>query len=259
MLQKNFYQRSLPVVLTVVLTNVVGLSSTFAAAGQSSDDVASMACNFFFRLKGEASLAPSVTSLDASTDCDSYHIYLHNHPTDRSQSTFWISETGTSGSMTYHVADMPLDVVVLLLTPGKQPTRVLARRQSDRLNFIVGRKPFEQPPPTALLPRSSSRAEGAPPRVPHSTGASPARATALLGSWRTQGAILELHADGTFAKVSNSAWGVFGGVGGVDDNGTFEVRDNQIVFRGMIRERTCAYSLTPQNELMLCDVRYHRE
>jgi hypothetical protein len=152
----------LPVVLTLVCATLGWPSVDHAAAGQSPADVGSIACNFFFRLKGGPGNTPSVNSLDSSTDCDSYHIYLSNHPTDRSQSTVRISETGISGFMTYHVTDMPLDVVVLLLTPSKQPTRVLARRQADRINFIVGRKPFQEPPPTALLPRSSSRGETLP-------------------------------------------------------------------------------------------------
>jgi hypothetical protein len=151
---------------------------------------------------------------------------------------------------------MPLDVVVLLLTPGKQPTRVLASRQADRITFIVGRMPFEQPPPSSLLPRASTRSEASlPPRQLASSGT----ANALLGSWRTVGVILELRADGTFSRVSNSGFGQFGGVVGVDDNGKFEVRGDQVVFRGTIRERTCTYSFTPQNELVLCDTRYHRE
>jgi hypothetical protein len=45
----------------------------------------------------------------------------------------------------------------------------------------------------------------------------------------------------------------------VDDNGTFEVQANEIVFHGMLRKRTCAYSLTSRDDLVLCDLKYRRE
>lgn len=259
MTRQNFYQISLRFVLTVAFAAPVWPSVTTAAAGQSRADMASIACNFSLRLKEGTGESPSVNSLDSSTDCDSYHIYLSHHPTDRTQSTFRVSEPGAPGSMTYHVADMPFDEVVLLFTPRKEPTRVLARRQADRIGFIVGRTSFEQPPPRALLPRSSSRRESSATQVPGRIGTSPALLNELIGSWRTQGAILELRANGTFSKVSNSSYGTFGGVIGVDDNGNFEQRGGQIYFRGTMRERTCAFSLTTQNELVVCDVRYRRE
>src|SRR5215510_176050 len=121
MKRQKFYQISLRVALTAAFAAPVWPSVTTATAGQSVADKASIACNFFFRLKGGTGSSPSVNSLDSSTDCDSYHIYLSNHPTDRSESTFRILETGAAGSMTYHVADMPFDEVVLLLTPMKEP------------------------------------------------------------------------------------------------------------------------------------------
>src|SRR5262249_11485876 len=138
-------------------------------------------------------------------------------------------------------------------------TRVLARRGTDRIQFIVGRRQFEQPPPKALLPRSSSRAEGVlQSGAPSHTNASAAGTNALLGSWRTAGATLALRADGTFARVSNSGFGQCGGVIGVDDNGRFDVQADRILFHGSLRDRTCTYSFNAQNELVLCDVPYHR-
>jgi hypothetical protein len=157
--------------------------------------------------------------------------------------------------MTYHVADMPLNVVVVLVTPREELTRVLAQRQMDRILFIVGRMPFEEPPRTALHPRSSSRVATAPQAPPsNATGA----ANALIGSWRTVGADLELRTNGTFSRVSHSGRGQYGGVIALDDEGRFDVQGDRIVFHGLARERTCAYSFSPQNELLLCGVAYHR-
>src|SRR5688572_25041542 len=133
-------QFSILLVMAAVMSALLGAFPASADAAQSPDDLSSIACNFFFRLKGGTGASPldfSVNTLDSSTDCDSYHIYLSNHPTDRSQSTVRISETAATGFMTYHLADMPLNVVVLLLTPERSPTRVLARRETDRITFVV--------------------------------------------------------------------------------------------------------------------------
>src|SRR5262245_53038891 len=153
---------SMPVMLVALIATCLGPFLAGADAGQSSRDIASIACNEALHIKGGGGGSPVVGSLDVSTDCDSYHLYLHNHPTDRSQSTLEISERGTNGSMTYYLADMRPNVVELLLTPERRPTRVLARlrvndpKLPDAVNVIVSRKPFEEPPPDAIVPRSSS-------------------------------------------------------------------------------------------------------
>ena len=54
--------------------------------------------------------------------------------------------------MTYHIADMRLDIVRHALIPNEPRTRILVRRRIDRVNLIVGRVPFEKPPREALFP-----------------------------------------------------------------------------------------------------------
>jgi hypothetical protein len=264
MIRKILRRLTTQAVLGSLISLSVGSSAANGTPGQSDamgPGGTPLACNFAFRLKGGSDSRPGVDSLDASTDCDTYHIYLANHPTDRARSTFTISETGSTGSWTYHLADMPLDEVVLLLKPGRQSTRVLARRGNERINFIVGRTPFTGPQPGALSPRYSSGGPAAVASQASSPAGTPPAASknALVGSWRAVGVILELRADGTFSRVSHSSFGSFGGVIGLDDNGSFEVRGDQIAFHGTIREQTCAFSLTSRNELVLCDSNYHRE
>ena len=265
MIRETLHRLAKPAVLAALICSSAGSSAAEATPAQSDangPDGTPLACNFFFRLKGGWDSRPGVASLDASTDCDSYHIYLANHPTDRARSTFSISETAWAGSLTYHLSDMPMDEVVLLLEPSRQPTRVLARRGSDRINFIVGRVPFTAPPARSLLPRSQSQSTAvARARSSVSSGGSAPAAprSAPVGTWRAQGVILELHPDGTFARVSNPVFGGFGGVVGMDDSGSYEVHGNQIVLRGMVRERTCSYSQAGQNRLVCNGVAYHKE
>jgi hypothetical protein len=231
-----------------------GLSQSLSQ--EKGPDGTPLACNFHFSLRGTPDSRPGVASLDASTDCDSYHIYLKNHPRDRIQSTFSIAEAGSTGPRTYHLSDMPLDEVLLLLEPNGQPTRVLARRGIDRINFIVGRLPFRATPPRALAPRSPGRHQEDAARA----GTAPPSVKALLGEWRTQGVILMLRPDGTFSKVSNSSYGGFGGIIGVDDGGTYEVRGNEIVFRGVMpTPRTCSFVLTGWDQLSLCGQSYRKQ
>jgi hypothetical protein len=123
----------------------------------------------------------------------------------------------------------------------------------------VSRNPFQQPPRDSLLPRTSTveRPIGSQSLRLPSGAADPA--AALIGKWATAGAYLEIRDDGTFSRVSHSARGTAGGVIGVDDNGKYEVSGDRIIFHGMLRERTCLFSITAQNELMICDVAYRRE
>ena len=209
-----------PLVLAAVICLSPGSSAANATPAQSNakgPDGTPLACNFALRLNGSPDPRSGVDSMDASTDCDGYHIYLVNHPTDRGRSIFSISETGSPAPLMYHLADMPLDEVLLLLEPSRQPTRILGRRRSDRIDFIVGRVPFTGPPPRALLPRTPSRgpAAGAAQRSGPSNGAATAAPlNAPVGSWRAQGVILEFRPNRTFARVSNSRFGSFGGVVG---------------------------------------------
>lgn len=133
----------------VLICFPVGSSAAKVTPGQSDEkgpDGTPLACNFNFRLQGGSD------PTGASTDCDSYHIILFKHPYNPAQSTFSISRTGSTKPLTYHLADMPQDEPVLLLEPGRQPTRIIARRRTERLDFIVGRVPFTRPPPKSLLP-----------------------------------------------------------------------------------------------------------
>jgi hypothetical protein len=82
--------------------------------------------------------------------------------------------------------------------------------------------------------------------------------SALVGAWRAEGIILELRADRSFARVSNSSFGALGGVLGVDDSGSYEVHGDQIVLHGhgLLRERTCSYSQAVHNNLVCDGVTY---
>lgn len=81
---------------------------------------------------------------------------------------------------------------------------------------------------------------------------------ALTGTWRSPGVILTLNADGSFSRTSNSAYGSFGGVVGLDDAGTYEVRDGVLVLEGAMRTRECEYSLQG-SQMTLCGIPYSRE
>ena len=157
---------------------------------------------------------------------------------------FTISQRG-SENVTYYLADMPLEEPVLLLDPSRAATRVIARRRVDRIDFVVGRAPFRAAPPRALLPRTPAPASTASGGGSRPSGA-PLSSDMAVGSWRTQGMILELRADGRFDKVSNVSFGSFG----FNDSGSYEVRGNQITLRGLIRkEWTCELSATA----LMCD------
>ena len=127
----------------------VAWAGSEGAAYQSDEkgpDGTPLACNFNLRLQGDAD------PTGVSTTCDPYSFNLFRHPFAADRSTFEISGGGLSKPLTYHVADMPLDEPVLLLESDKKPTRIIARRRVDRVDFIVGRIPFKAPPPKALLP-----------------------------------------------------------------------------------------------------------
>lgn len=89
------------------------------------------------------------------------------------------------------------------------------------------------------------------------TSHSPGASEALVGTWRSQGVILTLHADGRFDRVSNSSYGSFGGLVGVDDSGTYEVRGQELILNGMMTRR-CEFSLSG-GTLTLCRIAYRRE
>jgi hypothetical protein len=255
----------------VVLTAAISLSGLvfagLAAAAQSAlkgPDGTLLACNFNFRLQVESTLQVGSDPMAASTNCDSYHIYLAKNRSDPAQATFTISQTGSTDRLTYHLADMPLNVPVLLLEPGRQPTRVIARRGADRIDFTVGRTPFTGPPPQTLLPRTpaaGSAATRAPGSGSQASATRPAPGTtvapsALVGSWQTQGLILIFRADGTFQRVSHSSVGSFGGV--LDDGGTYTVQGDQLSIDGNILKRACTFAVGP-NTLTFCGTTYSRE
>jgi len=145
---------SLIVELSTAVLVVVCLSGSSSVARLSAGQVEEkgpdgtpLACNFNFRLQGGSD------PTGASTDCDSYHISLYKHPYNSVESTFEISQRGsTAKPLTYRVADMPLDEPVLLLDGSRKATRVISRRRADRIDFIVGRAFFAGPPPKSLLP-----------------------------------------------------------------------------------------------------------
>ncbi len=252
------------VVLTAAMSLSGLVSAGLAAAAQSvlkGPDGTLLACNFNFRLQVESTLQVGSDPMAVSTDCDSYHIYLAKNRSDPAQATFTIAQTGATDRLTYHVADMPLNVPVLLLDPGRQPTRVIARRGADRIDFTVGRTPFTGPPPQTLLPRTPAAGSAAT-RAPVSgsqTSAAPGATVApgaLVGSWRTQGLILIFRANGTFQRVSNSSYGSFGGI--LDDGGTYTVQGDQLSIEGNMVKRSCPFAVGP-NTLTFCGTTYSRE
>lgn len=226
---------------------VAALSSNAGAAqaeGRAPDGTP-LACNFHFRLEVRSVLQVATNPLVVSTDCDSYHIRLDKNASDTSRATFSISQAGEQ-AFTYYLRDMPLEEPLLLLDPERAATRIVARRRLDRLDFLVGSAPFKAVPPQALLPRAPSAAASR-----SATG--PASKDTLVGSWRTQGMILVIHHNGRFDKVSNVSYGSFG----FNDSGTYEVRGNSVVFRGMLRhEWSCEFS----TGRLTCDgVSYRKE
>ena len=152
--EKSSARRVLSVVILVLTIGLAadGRGVEFLATtsvGQSDEkgpDGTPLACNFNLRLAG------GTDPTGNSSTCDTYHFNLFRHPFKAEQSTFQISGKGLSDPFTYHLADMPLNEPVLLLEPNKAPTRIIARRRADRIDFVVGRVPFKAPPPKALLP-----------------------------------------------------------------------------------------------------------
>lgn len=63
---------------------------------------------------------------------------------------------GSDSSLVYQLGDLPLDQPVLLLTSERQPTSVVIRRGTVRLDFVVGTKPISEGPSYRLLPRRQS-------------------------------------------------------------------------------------------------------
>ena len=251
-------------VLTLVICPSGLFSTRLATAGQSDTSGPGgtpLACNFNFRLQVGSTLQVGSDPMAASTDCDSYHFYLAKNAYDPAQGTFTVSQRGSTDRMMYHLADMPLNEPVLLLEPNRQPTRVIARRRADRIDFIVGRAAFTGPPPYSLLPRTPS--QGSSPtgsQLPVPAGATgTAQRNMLIGSWSAEGVILKLNGDGTFTRVSHSSHGRFGGVIGVDDNGSYVVRGAEIVLNGHLRQRTCSYSQGGQTSLVCDGVTYRKE
>lgn len=193
-----------------------------------------LACNFNFALQ-------SVGSGDASTDCDGHYIALARNAYVVVSGTITVRPPGAVHEMTYRLGDMPLNEPVLLLDGARQPTRVIARRRGDRVDFVVGQTAFRAPPPRLLLPRtvSASRNDA----TPTSSDAVATRRPSgggLIGTWRAQGVLLTLRADGSFSRVSHSSPGVFG-AGVMDDHGSYEVHGGEVVLHGGMYKRTCGY------------------
>jgi len=233
MVRRRVWARA-PLVVLLLATGSVALGAIPGQSDERGPDGTPLACNFHFRLEVVRGIQVGTDPTAVSTDCDNYHIYLAKNPSDPSTGVFTISQLG-SEKLTYHLTDMPLDEPVLLLDPSRTATRVIARRRVDRIDFTVGRAPFSSPPPKALLPRTPAPRSAADTGGSRSAGA-PLPASLAVGSWRTQGMILEVRADGRFEKVSNFSLGSFA----FNDSGSYEVRGNQITFRGVFRkEWTC--------------------
>jgi hypothetical protein len=226
--------------ITLVFVLAAAAAASAARPAQSVDrapDGTPLACNFHFRLEVSRDLQVSTDPAVVSTDCDTYHFYLQKNATDSSKGVFSITPTG-SPRFTYYMSDMPLNEPVLLLDPSRAATRIVAQRRFDRIDFVVGRAQFSGVPPKSLLPRTPP----APYAANSGTSASastPVSKDLLVGSWRTQGMIVQIRSDGRFDKISNVSLGTFG----FNDSGTYEIYGSQIIFRGTLRrEWICEYA-----------------
>jgi hypothetical protein len=136
-------------------------------------------------------------------------------------------------------------------------TTQLAARRVLFLLFTIPTDELARYQPTiaSVLASIQIAGETAPPT---SRPSGPARTDTLVGSWRTVGLILILRANGIFERVSNSSYGSFGGIVGLDDGGSYSVSGEEIALHGMVIKRTCKYSLRGDT-LTLCGVNYTRE
>jgi hypothetical protein len=250
---RHTFRRLVPVAAFALFSLPARASASPAEPGwrqERGPDGTALACNFNFPLQ-------EVGSGDASTDCDGHYIALGRNSYAVANSTITVRPPGSFHAMNYRLGDLPLGEPVLLLHGTRQPTRVIARRRGDRVDFVVGQTAFKAPPPHSLLPRAVSASRNdATPTPTHAVAARRASGGELTGTWRAQGVLLTLRADGSFSRVSHSSYGVFG-AGVMDDHGSYELHGNEVVLSGM-RKRTCVYD--GRNAALVCSgVSYRME